>query len=53
MADIKQTFTEDEILGDTLDSDFNEDSFENLLVSDEAFQRDLRNSLGMLCVHLS
>lgn len=49
MAEIKQAFTEDEILGNTLDSDFNEDSFGNLLDSDDAFQPDLRNSMnGML-----
>ncbi|XP_034248697.1 PR domain zinc finger protein 15-like isoform X2 [Thrips palmi] len=40
MAEIKQAFTEDEILGDTLDSDFNEDSFENLLDSDDSYQPD-------------
>lgn len=46
MAEIKQAFTEDEILGDTLDSDFNEDSFGNLLDSDDAFQPDLRSSIN-------
>ncbi|KAK3909437.1 Zinc finger protein 782 [Frankliniella fusca] len=44
MPELRQDFSdENEILGDSLDSDFNEESFENLLDSEEAF-RVLRNS---------
>ncbi|XP_026289237.2 zinc finger protein 41 isoform X2 [Frankliniella occidentalis] len=45
MPELRQAFPdENEILADSLDSDFNEESFENLLENDEAFQRVLRNS---------
>lgn len=42
---MKRAFGEDDqTFNDTLDSDFNEDSFQNLLDSDDNFQPMIRNS---------
>lgn len=45
VVELKQAFGgENELLDDTLDSDFNEESFENLLDAEDEFQHDLKSS---------